>query len=88
MKVFVDSANFIELEEALKRGFVKGITTNPAIMAKEKKGDFVEHIKSIIKIIRKYECDIPLSVEVFSTKPAEMLKQSEEIPTRCHPQGS
>lgn len=79
MKIFVDSANFVELEEALKRGFPKGITTNPSIMAKEKKGSFQEHIHKIIELIKKYGYDIPLSVEVFTKDPAEMIKQSEEF---------
>ena len=28
MKIFVDSANLLEIEEALERGFPSGITTN------------------------------------------------------------
>ena len=38
MKIFVDSANLVEIEEALERGFPAGITTNPSILAKEEKG--------------------------------------------------
>jgi transaldolase len=79
MKIFVDSANFVELEDSLKRGFPKGITTNPAIMAKEKKGDFVQHIRTIIELIKRYEYDIPLSVEVFSTRLDEMFRQAEDF---------
>jgi len=30
MKIFVDSANLLEIEEALERGFPAGITTNPS----------------------------------------------------------
>ena len=29
MKIFVDSANLSEIEQALERGFVSGVTTNP-----------------------------------------------------------
>jgi transaldolase len=79
VKVFVDSANLVELEESLKRGFPKGITTNPAILAKEPKGDFVQHMRRIIELIRRYGYDIPLSVEVFSTKLDEMLRQAEDF---------
>ena len=42
MKIFVDSANLLEIEEALERGFPSGITTNPSILAKEEKADFRE----------------------------------------------
>jgi transaldolase len=79
MKIFVDSANLVEIEEALERGFPAGITTNPSILAKEDKGDFREQIKKIIRLLEKYGYDIPLSVEVFSTRPEEMVAQAEEF---------
>src|SRR5260370_39172321 len=79
MKIFVDWANLAEIEEALQRGFPAGITTNPSILSKEEKGDFREHIKKIIRLIEKYGYDIPLSVEVFSTKPEEMVAQAEDF---------
>jgi transaldolase len=79
MKIFVDSANLVEIEEALERGFPAGITTNPSILAKEEKGDFRDHIKKIIGLLEKHGYDIPLSVEVFSTRPAEMVAQAEEF---------
>jgi transaldolase len=79
MKIFIDSANLTEIEEALQRGFPCGITTNPSILSKEEKGDFRDHIKKIIGLVEKYGYDIPLSVEVFSTKPEEMIVQAEEF---------
>ena len=79
MKIFVDSANLLEIEEALDRGFPAGITTNPSILAKEEKGDFREHIKKIIELVQRYGYDIPLSVEVFSTKREEMITQAEDF---------
>src|SRR4026208_2013932 len=79
MKIFVDSANLVEIEEALERGFPAGITTNPSILAKEEKGDFREHIKKIIELVQRYGYDIPLSVEVFSTKREEMITQAEDV---------
>ncbi len=79
MKIFVDSANLNDIEEALKRGFVSGVTTNPTLVAREEKGNFSERIRSIIALIRKYVSDIPLSVEVFSSSPAEMIRQAESF---------
>src|SRR5229473_5583113 len=79
MKIFVDSANLLEIEEALERGFPSGITTNPSILAKEEKADFREHINKIIELVQRYGYDIPLSVEVFSTRPEEMITQAEEF---------
>ncbi len=79
MKIFVDSANLQEIEEALIRGFPRGITTNPSILSKEKKGDFKVHIRKIIDLIQKHGYDIPLSVEVFTTDPKEMVVQAEQF---------
>lgn len=79
MKIFVDSANLVEIEEALQRGFPAGITTNPSILSREEKCDFREHINRIIQLVEKHGYDIPLSVEVFSTRPEEMIAQSEDF---------
>lgn len=79
MKIFIDSANLAEIEDALQRGFPSGITTNPSILAREEKGDFREHIRRIIDLIDKHGYEIPLSVEVFSTRPDEMVAQAEEF---------
>ena len=79
MKIFVDSANLNEIEEALKRGFPKGVTTNPSILSKEEKCDFRDHVQNIITLLQKYGYQIPLSVEVFSTDPKEMLRQAEDF---------
>ena len=76
MKIFVDSANLADIEAALARGFVAGITTNPSILAREERGDFTEHIQKIIALVRRYGREVPLSVEVFAEDPAEMLDQA------------
>jgi transaldolase len=79
MKIFVDSANLTEIEEALERGFPAGITTNPSILSREERGDFREHIKKIISLVEKYGYGIPLSIEVFSTTPTDMIAQAEDF---------
>lgn len=79
MKIFVDSANLDDIEAALLRGFPSGITTNPTILAKEPRSGYEEHIGKIIELIRRHGYDIPLSVEVFTTDPDEMLRQAERF---------
>ena len=79
MKIFVDSANLNDIEEALERGFPAGVTTNPTIVSQEERGDFTERIKAIIALLHKYDREIPLSVEVFSSNPVEMLSQAESF---------
>jgi transaldolase len=78
-KMFVDSANLEEIEEAFKRDFASGVTTNPSILSQEKKCNFKEHVRKIIDVIRKYGPDRPLSVEVFTMDPKEMVRQAEEF---------
>ena len=79
MKLFLDTANLEEIEQGLRLGVLSGITTNPALIAKEPKSDFLAHIKKIIELCKKYEQEIPLSIEVFKTEPEEMIKQAKEF---------
>jgi transaldolase len=79
VKIFVDSANLHDIEEALKRGFASGITTNPSILSKEQRRDFRVHIREIISLLRQYEIRIPLSVELFTTDPDEMIRQADDF---------
>jgi transaldolase len=79
VKIFVDSANLREIEESLARGFASGITTNPSILSKEERRDFRAHVRDIIELLRRYDAHIPLSVELFTTEPQEMVRQAEEF---------
>lgn len=76
MKLFLDTANLADIEEALKGGFIRGITTNPSLLAKEPKGNYVEHIKKITALAGKYGKNISVSIEVFSNDQKEMVKQA------------
>jgi transaldolase len=79
MKLFLDTANLADIEEALKGGFIRGITTNPSLLSKEPKGNYLKHMAKIVALAKKYGKDISLSVEVFSNEKAEMIKQSEQF---------
>jgi transaldolase len=79
VKIFVDSANLHEIEEALKRGFPRGITTNPSILSKEQRRDFTAHIRDIIDLLRRYDAPLPLSVELFTVDPTEMATQASQF---------
>jgi transaldolase len=79
VKIFVDSANLTDIEEALKRGFARGITTNPSILSKEQRRDFNAHIRDIITLLQRYGQPLPLSVELFTTDVDEMLSQSRHF---------
>lgn len=81
MKIFVDSANLQDIEESLQRGFIRGVTTNPSLLAKEPKARFEEHVGKIVDLIKKYQPGASLSVEVFSTDPATILEQARHFLT-------
>jgi transaldolase len=79
VKLFVDSANLRDIEAALVRGFVSGVTTNPSILSREERRDFRSHIRDIIALLRSHHAIIPLSVELFTTDPDEMLAQAKQF---------
>lgn len=73
MKLFLDTANQAEVEEAVKMGVISGVTTNPSLVAKEG-GDYLERVT--------YFCNLvggPISVEVLSTNAAGMLQEAREL---------
>lgn len=77
MKLFVDTANLAEIEAALSDGFVEGITTNPSLLAKEPKADYLAHMREIICLIRKSGRPVHLSIEVLAKDPREMVQQAD-----------
>jgi transaldolase len=79
MKLFIDSANLGDIEEALGEGLACGITTNPSLLAKEPKANYLGHMKKIVDIARAHGGTASLSIEVFSDEPSEMLTQAAEF---------
>ncbi len=73
MKFFIDTANLDEIKEALSMGMVDGVTTNPSLIAKEKR-PFKEIIKEICEIVNG-----PISAEVISTDHYGMVKEAREL---------
>ena len=79
MKMFVDTANLAEIEEAITRGFVRGVTTNPGLFSKEPRVGFETHIHNIVALLKRYGLSIPLSVEVISRDKNEIIQQAREF---------
>jgi transaldolase len=73
MKFFIDTANIEEIKEGLDMGMVDGVTTNPSLIAKEKK-DFDVVIKDILKIVKG-----PVSLEVLSNDAKGMLSEGRKL---------
>ncbi|HOV65562.1 MAG TPA: fructose-6-phosphate aldolase [Bacillota bacterium] len=73
MQLFLDTANVEEIKEALTWGVISGVTTNPSLVAKEKR-DF--------KVLVKEICDMvpgPVSAEVISLDSQEMISEAREL---------
>jgi transaldolase len=72
MQIFVDSANLGEIESWLRQGVVDGVTTNPSIMLK----DGVRDIEARARLLCQLLIDRPVSIEVTTNDPKEMLQQA------------
>ena len=75
IKIFADGANFKEMVGLSKTSFIKGLTTNPSLMRKNKIKNYQIFAKKILKVIKNK----PISFEVFSDNLEEMKKQAEII---------
>jgi transaldolase len=73
MKFFIDTANIEEIKEGLKLGMVDGVTTNPSLIAKEKKG-FDVVVKDILKNVKG-----PVSLEVISMEAKAMFSEGKKL---------
>ena len=74
IKIFADGANFDEMINLSNSSFIKGLTTNPSLMKKNKVKNYEEFAKKVLKKIKKK----PISFEVFSDD-LEGMKQQAEI---------
>jgi transaldolase len=79
MKFFVDTANLAEIETALADGFIEGITTNPSLLAKEPKADYLDHMRKIVGLIQQSGRNVHLSIEVIAKEPSEMVPEADRF---------
>jgi transaldolase len=73
MKLFLDTANVGEIQEAASLGILDGVTTNPSLVAKERR-DFKELVKEICSIVNG-----PVSAEVVATDLQGMLTEARDL---------
>lgn len=73
MKLFLDTANLRDIEQAMAWGVIDGVTTNPTLVAKEGK-DFKQLLAEICKIVPG-----PVSAEVIATKAADMVREAQGL---------
>lgn len=73
MKFFIDTANIEEIKQGIALGMVDGVTTNPSLIAKEKK-EFDAVVKDILKIVKG-----PVSLEVISLDAKGMFAEGKKL---------
>jgi transaldolase len=73
MKIFIDTANIEEIKKYAEIGIIDGVTTNPALIAKEGQ-DFKDVVVEICKIV-----DGPISAEVIATDAENMIIEAKKI---------
>lgn len=75
MKFFIDTANIEEIRDAEEMGVIKGVTTNPSLIAKEGR-DYMATLKEITTIV-----DGPISGEVkaSTSDAAGMIEEGRQI---------
>jgi len=73
MKIFIDSANVVDIALAASFGVVDGVTTNPSLIAKEG-GDIHSRIRQICGIV-----DGPVSAEVVATEWEAMVEEGRKL---------
>jgi len=73
MKIFLDTANIDEIKKYAELGLIDGVTTNPALVAREGK-NFKEVVEEICSII-----DGPVSAEVISLDAEKMIEEARQI---------
>ena len=73
MQIFIDSANIEEIKEIYSMGFLSGVTTNPTLVAKEKR-DYHQVIREICSIVNG-----PVSAEVISMDYHSMIREGQDL---------
>jgi transaldolase len=73
MKFFIDSANIGEIKQAQAWGILDGVTTNPSLVAREKK-PFIEMVTEICRTVNG-----PVSLEVVSLTTKEMVAEGRKL---------
>jgi transaldolase len=73
MKIFLDTANVAQIREAARWGVVDGVTTNPSLVAREKR-PFHEAVREICGIV-----DGPVSAETVSLEAPAIIAEGRQL---------
>ncbi|MBC8514858.1 fructose-6-phosphate aldolase [bacterium] len=75
MEIYLDTAIVDEIKEIQEWGLVRGVTTNPSLIAQTGR-DYKDAVMEVLSLV-----DGPVSVETLSDNAAEIVSQGEEYAT-------
>jgi transaldolase len=75
IKVFADGADLEGIRQAALNPLISGFTTNPTLMRKAGVDDYERFGREVLAVVP----DLPISFEVFSDDPEEMVEQALKL---------
>ena len=79
MAIYLDTGRIEDVERFMRMGIIRGVTTNPTILLKAGVTGGKEAIARRSVEIAKIIAPLPLSVEVTTNEPEEMIAQAREF---------
>lgn len=74
MQIYLDTANIGEVREMARLGIIRGVTTNPTLMAKESGASYKETVQELCHLVQGH-----ISAEVISLTADEMVSEALAI---------
>ena len=79
MSIFLDTGNIDEVKKYHSMGIIRGVTTNPTILLKDGVKGGLNEVKKCTQEIAALIAPYPVSAEVTTNDPKEMISQAKEI---------
>jgi transaldolase len=77
MELFIDSADLAEIKEASTLGVLRGVTTNPTLLAKKGQGSVQQVIQTICQLMP----NVPVSMECVEPTAEGMIEEGKAFTT-------
>ena len=74
-KIYADGADLNNIKRMNKFNFIKGFTTNPSLIKQSGYKRYMDYARELLKIVKKK----PVSLEIFSNKYEQMIKDSLKL---------
>lgn len=77
MPIFLDTGETKEIKRFHRMGIIRGVTTNPTILLKQRVAGGMQGLEALSKEIASLIAPLPLSVEVTTNDPKQMVEQAQ-----------